>query len=134
MIRILIIEGQGKTRRSLLSILKREGFGICEGTGWDGALEACEKSAYDLFVVDLDTKPSEVDEILKKIKRISFGAEIVAIASRSRCDAKQMNSYGIYDCLHKPFRQKEVIDLVRKALEKKQLADKVRKLEKIIDS
>lgn len=131
--RILIVEGQGKVRRSLVSILKREGFEVCEGTGWDGVLKACEKKAYDLFMVDLDTKPPEGDDILKKIKHTNVSAEIVAIASRSRCDANQINRYGIYDCLHKPFRQKEVIDLVKKALEKKQLADKVRNLEQIID-
>ena len=33
MSRILIIEGQGKIRRSLVSVLKRGGFGVCEGIG-----------------------------------------------------------------------------------------------------
>ncbi|TVM03212.1 MAG: hypothetical protein CV087_06485 [Candidatus Brocadia sp. WS118] len=134
MIRILIIEGQGKIRRSLVSILKREGFGICEGTGWDGALKACGKEAYDLVMVDLDAKPPEGEEILRKIKRANCTTEIVAIASQNRYDANQVNSYGVYDFLQKPFRQKEAIQLVKKALEKKQLADKVRNLEKIIDS
>ncbi|MDQ1274083.1 MAG: hypothetical protein QG591_2713 [Planctomycetota bacterium] len=134
MSRILIIEAQGKIRRLLVSILKREGFEICKGIGWDGASKACEKDTYDLIMVDLDAKPPEGDEILEKIKRANDSAEIVAIASRSRHDANRMNNYGVYDCLYKPFRQKEVIDVVRKALEKKQLADKVRNLEKIIDS
>lgn len=133
MTRILIIEAEVKVRQSLVGILKREGFGICEGTGWDEALKACEKDAYDLVMVDLDTKPPDGDEILKKIKRASLGAEIVAIASQNRYDVQHVKNYGVYDCLHKPFRQKEVIQLVKKALEKKQLADKVRNLEQIID-
>jgi DNA-binding NtrC family response regulator len=58
---------------------------------------------------------------------------MVAIVSQNRYDAHQMNNDGVYDCLRKPFRQKEVVHLVKKALEKKQLADKVRNMEQIID-
>lgn len=134
MVRILIIGGQGKIRRSLVDILKQEGLGICEETGWDGALKVYEKGAYDLVMVDLDAKPPEGDELLKKIRGANLGAEMVAIVSPNRYDAPQVNSYGVYDCLRKPFRQKEVIHLVKKALEKKQLADKVRNLEQIIDT
>ena len=85
-------------------------------------------------MVDLDAKPPNGYDILGEIKLINSGAEIVAIASRSRHDANRMNNYGVYDCLYKPFRQNEVIDLVKKALEKKKLADKVRNLEQIIDN
>ncbi|KKO18364.1 MAG: hypothetical protein DCC43_08860 [Candidatus Brocadia sp.] len=133
MARILIVGGQGRIRRSLVSILTREGFGVCEETGWDGVLKVCEKAAYDLVMVDLDAKPPEGDKILKRIKRVNGSIEMVAIVSQNRYDAHQMNNDGVYDCLRKPFRQKEVVHLVKKALEKKQLADKVRNMEQIID-
>ncbi|MBW7898529.1 Phosphate regulon transcriptional regulatory protein PhoB [Candidatus Brocadiaceae bacterium B188] len=133
MSRILIIGDRKTVRRSLVNILKQDGFGICEGVGWDGAVRSCKKKVYDLIMMDLDSESQNNYEILKEIKHVNSDAEIVAIVSQNRYDANRMNSSGVYDYLQKPFRQKEVIDIVKKALEKKQLTDKVRNLEQIMD-
>jgi DNA-binding NtrC family response regulator len=130
--RILIIEEQEKIRKSLVGAFKREGFEMCEGTGWERAVELFGRNAYDLIVIGLDVRPDGY-EMLKKIKLYNPGAEVVAIAPPNRYDAARMNNYGVYDCMVKPFRQKEIVDLGKKALEKKRLTDKVRNLEQIMD-
>ncbi|MFN3531329.1 MAG: response regulator [Candidatus Brocadia sp.] len=133
MSRILIIEDLEKIRKSLVNVFKREGFDVCYGTGWDRAAELFGRNAYDLVIVDLDVRPSDGYEMLKKIKLSNSDAEIVAIVPPNRYDTARMNSYGVYDYTLKPFRQNEIVNLGKKALEKKQLADKVRNLEQIAD-
>lgn len=133
MSKVLIIEEQEKVRMSLVSAFRREGFGTCDGTGWSGAAELFGRNAYDLIIVDLGVRPSEGCEMLKKIKFSNPDAELVAIISPNIYDTDRMASCGVYDCILKPFRQKDVIDIGKKALEKKQLADKVRNLEQIMD-
>ncbi|GJQ24104.1 MAG: hypothetical protein HBSAPP01_18940 [Candidatus Brocadia sapporoensis] len=96
-------------------------------------MRSCKKKVYDLILMDLDSESQNNYEILKEIKQVNSDAEIVAIVSQDGYDANRMNSWGVYDYLQKPFRQKEVIDIVKKALEKKQLTDKVRNLEQIMD-
>lgn len=130
--RILIIEEQEKIRKSLVGAFKREGFDMCDGTGWERAAELFGRNVYDLIVVGLDVKPSDGYEMLKKIKFSSPGAEVIAIIPDGY-DTGRMAGCGVYDCIQKPFRQKDVVDMGKKALEKKQLADKVRNLEQIMD-
>lgn len=115
MSRILIIGDRKTVRRSLVNILKQDGFGICEGVGWDGAVRSCKKKVYDLILMDLDSESQNNYEILKEIKQVNSDAEIVAIVSQDGYDANRMNSCGVYDYLQKPFRQKEVIDIVKKS-------------------
>lgn len=133
MARVLIIEEQEKARKSLVSVFKREGFETCDGTGWGGAAELFGRNAYDLIIVDLGVRPADGYEVLKTIRFSNSDAEIVAIISQDIYDADRLASCGVYDCILKPFRQKDVIDIGKKALEKKLLADKVRNLEQIMD-
>ncbi|MDN3513322.1 MAG: response regulator [Candidatus Brocadia sp.] len=133
MSRILIIEEQKKARKSLVSVFKRDGFEICDGIEWESAAEIVRKNVYDLIVVVLDEKPSVGYEMLKTIKICSADAEIIAIVPPDRYGADQMVSYGVYDCIPKPVRQKDIVAMGKKALEKKQLADKVRSLQQIMD-
>lgn len=131
--RILIVEEQEKIRKSLVRIFRKEGFGTCDGVGWENVAELCGRNFYDLIVVDLDVKPSEGCEILKKINVSSSNAEIVVIVPPNTYDTERMNSYGVYDCILKPFRVREIVAIGKKALEKKKLVDKVRNLEQIMD-
>lgn len=133
MARILIVEEQVKVCRSLVSILEKEGLGTCDVIGWEGVAQVCGENVYDLIIVDLDVKPSLGYEILKKINFSSLNTEIVVIAHPNTYDTARMNSYGVYDCIMRPFRLKEIVDMVKKALEKKKLVDKVRNLEQIMD-
>ncbi len=133
MARILIIEEQEKVRKSLVNAFRLNGLETCNGVGWERAEELFERNLYDLIVIDLDVRPSDGYERLKKIKLFNSDAEIVAMVPPNRYDASRMNGCGVYDCILKPFRQKEIVDMGKKALEKKHLADKVRNLEQIMD-
>lgn len=133
MARVLIIEEQEKVRRSLVSAFKREGFETCDGTEWSGAAELFAKNAYDLIVFDLGARTSEGYDMLKTIKFTNSDAELIAIISPDTYDTGRMSGCGVYDCILKPFRQKDVVRVGKRALEKKQLADKVRNLEQIMD-
>lgn len=119
--RILIVGEQEKIRKSLVSIFKKEGFGTCDGIGWEKASDLCGKNVYDLIIVDLEVKPSEGYEILKKISFSSSNAEIVVIAPPNTYDTARMNSYGVYDCILKPLRVREIVAMGKKALEKKKV-------------
>lgn len=131
--RVLIIEEQEKIQKSLVSIFKQEGFEKCDGIKWEKARELLEKNAYDLIIVDLDMELSDGYEIVKSIKFSNSTVEVIAIIPHDRYDVYRMADHGVYDCILKPFRRKDIIDIGRKALEKKQLTDKVRNLEQIID-
>lgn len=131
--RILIVEEQEKIRKSLVRIFKKEGFGTCDGIGWEKMAELCGKNVYDLIIVDLDVKPSDGYERLQKVCFSSSNAEIVVIAPPNTYDTARMNSYGVYDCILKPFRLRDIVGIGTKALEKKKLVDKVRNLEQIMD-
>lgn len=131
--RILIVEEQEKIRKSLVSIFKKEDFGTCDGIGWEKVAELCGKNVYDLIIVDLDAVPSDGYERVKKIVFSSSNAEIVVISSPNTYDTARMNSYGVYDCILKPFKLREIVGMGKKALEKKKLVDKVRNLEQIMD-
>lgn len=134
MSKVLIIEEEERIRKSLVSIFKQEGFEICDGIKWEKAGELLKKNTYDLIVVDLDTETCDGSEMVKSIKFSNSTAEVIAIIPQDRYDADRIASYKIYDCILKPFRRKDIVDMGKKALEKKQLADKVRNLEQIIDT
>lgn len=133
MARILVIEEQEKVRNSLVNSFKLAGLETCNGVGWERAEDLFTRNLYDLVVIDLDVRPSEGYERLKKIKLFNVDAEIIAIVLPDGYDASRMNACGVYDYLLKPFRHREIVDMGRKAIEKKQLADRVRNLEQIMD-
>ena len=130
---VLIIEKQGKIRKSLVSIFNQGGFKTCVGTGWENAGNLLRNNVYDLIIVDLDLNPSHGYEMLQSIKFSQSDAEIIAIIPSHDYDGGRVTGCGAYDYIVKPIRQKDIVALGKKALEKKQLTDKVRNLEKIMD-
>ncbi|MCF6159269.1 MAG: response regulator [wastewater metagenome] len=133
MSRVLIIEEQGKIRRSLMDGLKKEGFEVCDGIRWEKAGDLLEKNTYDLIIVDLYVKSVDGYEIMKAIKFLNSSAEVIAIIPKDGYDTDQVTRCGIYDYILKPFQQKDLVEMGKKALEKKQLADKVRNLERFMN-
>lgn len=133
MTRILVIEEQEKVRNSLVNAFKSAGLEACNGVEWERAKELLARNLYDLIVIDLDVRPPEGYERLKKLKLFNADAEIIAIVLPDGYDASRMNACGVYDYLLKPFRHKEIVGVGKKAIEKKQLVDRVRNLEQIMD-
>lgn len=108
--RILLIEDDSATARSLETLLKSEGF-VCDTTdlGEDG-LEIGKLYEYDLILLDLMLPDIDGFEVLRRLRSSQIKTPILVLSGLSEIDDKVKSfGFGADDYLTKPFSRAELI-------------------------
>lgn len=108
--RVLIIEDDAPTAKTIELTLKREGF-ICDitGIGEDG-LEIAKRYDYDLIVLDLMLPDMDGYEILRRLRTMQLIVPVLILSGLSDIDDKIKGlGFGADDYLTKPFNKEELI-------------------------
>lgn len=121
--RILVIDAEERFRRILSKLFETCGYDVTtKACGVEG-LAAYIKSPFPLVITDVDIPDMTSVELLQQIKRMNNQTEIIVMNNYTSSNAAiEAMRAGAYDCLAKPFKDKEVIcNTVRRALEKVRL-------------
>ncbi len=124
MTRILIVDDEAGMREFLSIFLEREGFQVESAQDGQEALEAAEKTPFDLIISDLRMPTMDGVRLLEGLRK--FQPEIPVILMTAYASAEsaiEAMKLGAYDYITKPFRVEEVKQVISRALEVK--ADRV---------
>jgi len=128
--RILIVDDDDMTRKTLTRLLRREGFHISNASTGTAALQRLSEAPYDLVITDLVMDDLDGLELLTRIKNRYPNVEVILITGYASIPtAIEAVKKGAYHYLEKPLRSDETIHLARQAIEKKYLREQVKELE-----
>jgi two-component system cell cycle response regulator CtrA len=108
--RVLMIEDDSATAKSLENLLKSEGF-VCDTTdlGEDG-LEIGKLYEYDLIILDLMLPDIDGFEVLRRLRTSQVKTPILVLSGLSEIDDKVRSfGFGADDYLTKPFSKAELL-------------------------
>lgn len=108
--RILLIEDDSATSKTLSAMLKNEGF-ICDTTdlGEDG-LEIGKLYEYDLIILDLILPDIDGYEVLQRLRTANVQTPILILSGMKEIDDKVKGlGFGADDYITKPFNKPELM-------------------------
>ena len=126
---ILVADDDGTVRRSLVRLLKAEGFRVVEAADGDAALARIGEDQPDAVLLDLRMPRRDGLEVLAEIGTgLAELPVIVVTAFGGSAPAIEAMRRGAYDYLTKPFDLDEVLLTLRRALRQRALAEEVKTL------
>src|SRR5215469_1417529 len=108
--RVLVVEDDSATAKSIELMLKSEGF-VCDTTslGEDG-LEIGKLYDYDIIILDLMLPDIDGYEVLKRLRAARIKTPILILSGLAELDNKIKGlGFGADDYLTKPFDKRELI-------------------------
>ena len=113
--KILIVDDELIVRESLGGWLERDGHKVDKAASGEEALEKCEKTRYDILLLDIKMEGMSGLEVLKKVKENDPDVSVVMItAYGSIPSAIEAMKSGAYEYLLKPFDPDELMVLIEK--------------------
>jgi two-component system cell cycle response regulator CtrA len=112
--RVLVIEDDQGTAKTLQISLQSEGF-VCDttGAGEDG-LDIARHYEYDLIILDLMLPDIDGYEILRRLRAVQVSTPVLILSGLSDIDDKIKGlGFGADDYLTKPFNKEELLARVR---------------------
>ena len=113
--KILIVDDELIVRESLGGWLERDGHTVDKAASGEEALEKCEKTRYDILLLDIKMEGMSGLEVLKKVKENDPDVSVVMItAYGSIPSAIEAMKNGAHEYMLKPFDPDELIVLIEK--------------------
>lgn len=121
-IKVLIAEDEPNFSLILHKELARRNFEVSVVRDGLGAVEVCEKTDFDVVVMDINMPNMNGMEALKKLKANSPAPEVIMLTGNATLEtAIEAMKTGAYDYLTKPCKIEELDVLIRKAHERNNL-------------
>jgi DNA-binding NtrC family response regulator len=113
--KILIVDDELIVRESLGGWLERDGHKVDKAASGEEALEKCQKTRYDILLLDIKMEGMSGLEVLKKVKENDPDLSVVMItAYGSIPSAIEAMKNGAHEYLLKPFDPDELMVLIEK--------------------
>ena len=126
----LVVDDDAGVRQSIRLCLENDGARVLGVATASGALEALERSRFDIVVLDLWLGQESGLSIVSEILRREPNASIVVITAYASFEtAVQAMKLGAADYLPKPFTAEQVRVAVRRVLESSRMRQRVTELE-----
>jgi two-component system chemotaxis response regulator CheY len=120
MMRILVVDDDGKVRKAVAAMLQRAGFEVIEADGGEEALRAFREQGADLLLCDLFMPGRDGLEVIRELCREFPGVKIIAMSGGGfdgTVDMLPMAWHlGATGVLYKPFGQATLLAAVERAL------------------
>lgn len=123
---ILIVDDIPSNIRLMVSILDEHGYSVSYAQSGEDAIKLCEKTSFDLILLDIMMPGMDGFEVCGEIKAMPTYEEIPIIFLTARTDQgsilKGFEKGGV-DYVTKPFNEKELLVRIRTHLELKHTRD-----------
>jgi DNA-binding response OmpR family regulator len=117
MSKIMIVDDDGYIRELVGTLLKNEGFGVCEAVNGRDALERLDDENPDLCIVDVMMPKMDGFELCKYIRQYHRDLPILMLTAKTEISQKIKGfEQGTDDYLTKPFEPPELILRVKALL------------------
>src|SRR2546422_5349881 len=122
---ILVVDDDAGVRESFRLILE-DHYDVLDVPDGPQALDVVGTSQVDLVLLDIRLPGMDGIEVLKRIKTIEEGVEVILVtAVKTVRTAVAAMKLGAFDYLTKPFEEDELLSLSRRALERRALEREV---------
>jgi len=122
MARLLIADDERSMRELLDLVFKREGHQVTVASNGREALEAMQKSSFDLIITDVKMPDLTGTELLRAVREQSPETMVIMMTAFATINsAREAFKLGADDFIQKPFDVDEFKLIVRKAIEKRDL-------------
>ena len=131
MMKILIVEDDPKTRKTLSDILKAKGYSPMTADSGRDALSKLKEAIPVVALIDLKLEDMSGLKVMKEIKERSPGTECIIITGyASRASAIEAVNTGAYAYIEKPYDMEQLLLAIRRAIEKREADEALRESEK----
>ena len=128
--RVLIVDDQPAIRRSFKDVLEMD-YHVDEAVDGVDCIEKCEKTKYDVIVLDIKMPRMDGMEALDKLQEICPDTPIVMISGHGTIEtAVESVKKGAFDFINKPFDLNRVHITLRNALDRSHLVSEARVLKR----
>ncbi|MCB9557822.1 MAG: sigma-54-dependent Fis family transcriptional regulator [Deltaproteobacteria bacterium] len=115
---VLVVDDENNILSSLRRALQIEGFQVTVADGGEAALEAVEKGAVDLVLLDVAMPDIDGIEVLRRIKAKAPDQPVVMMSGHSTIEtAVQATKLGAFDFIEKPLASERLLLTIRNALD-----------------
>ncbi len=119
---ILIIDDEPAISRTLIPVLRTQGYEVETATTAAEALRRARQTAFDVALLDLGLPDADGREIIGRLHSLSCRAIIVISARHQEAEKVAALDEGADDYLSKPFSVDELMARIRAALRRPQAA------------
>jgi CheY-like chemotaxis protein len=114
---ILLVEDNPTTQQLLTLILGKTGCHLEITSNGSHALANLENSSYDLIFMDCEMPDMDGFEATRALRERNYTTPVIALTAHvGKDDMVRCLEAGMNDCLSKPFRQKQLLDMINKWL------------------
>ncbi len=119
-VKIMVIDDEPSVLESFKMILKIKDYDVTTFPDGPTALEQFKKDVFDIAFIDYKLPKMDGLEVLKKIKEIDPGVEVIIVTAYAT-ESSHANAItlGALEYLRKPFLMEEIYELVERALRRK---------------
>jgi DNA-binding NtrC family response regulator len=116
--RILIVDDEETAVENLAHVCRKQGYEVTTRTSGAGAVDALEKTSFDVVLTDLRMEKVDGMAVLRKAKELAPETAVVLITGYATLEsAIEAMKEGAFHYIAKPFRLDEVRAVIRNALE-----------------
>ena len=124
--RILVVDDEETTRRSLADIMRLEGLQVKTAAGGDAAVEALQQETFDLILLDLKMPGMDGLDVLRIANRLAPETQVVLLTAHGSLEsAIAALRLGAHDYLLKPASPTQILRSVNSGLARR--AEQLRK-------
>lgn len=133
--KLLIVDDEKIALKSLVHVLKKEGYDVTGAQSGMAALVLIESQLFDVVLTDLKMEKVDGMQVLKKCRERNSETEVIVITGYATPEsAVEAMKQGAFYYIAKPFRLDEVRQVVGEAMEKISLKRENRQLREQIES
>lgn len=127
--RILIVDDEEASRRSLKDILKLEGYKVTDKADGEGALKALEDDGYDLMLLDLKMPGMSGLEVLKQASQVAPDCKVIMLTAHGSLEsAIEALRKGAHDYILKPASPNDILTSVAAGIGQKTESERKKRL------
>lgn len=132
--KILVVDDETDVANEIVRVLeKREEFAVRVAYSGEEALGKIKEQDFDVALLDIRMPKMSGQELLKEIKKIGQGIEVIMVTALD--DAKtawEVSQLGAFDYLTKPFRNEDLVLRIKLALERKKESDQYKEIREFL--
>ena len=117
---VLVVDDDNGVRNMLRSVLENEGYLVEDVENGKGAIKACEKSVFDVALIDVELPDMKGTELLNKLKKIRPKMVRIIITGHPTLESamKAVNERADGYVL-KPFEVEVLLETIKRVLSEK---------------
>jgi len=116
-VNILVVDDEDSLRTLLSSELTSRGFNVDEADGGTIALEALNKTRYDLVILDIRMPDIDGLEVLKDIRKNNLAKKVIMLTGVDELKiAKESLQFGADDFMTKPYDFRNLLACINRVI------------------